>query len=232
MPYSLTMPHRLDVGQQFIVDLHISAPHAVVGEQYKLVPVPVIPCETLMIDTNTVEIKATEADGSATLMFRSMNGFQVAGLYKLAVNNSSFTNVGEIKCYVVLPAPLPIPGPVAGSGATGGGGGTLPVIVDPDAIATAVAAAIASRTPTPPTTPPARCFVSSCLSWIPPILIVLAVLVIYLGILGMPAWAVWLIAKNGNSQNGQPVTSASNGQVVNPICIYDCSAYGNLQVKP
>jgi hypothetical protein len=65
-------------------------------------------------------------------------------------------------------------------------------------------------------------------SWVAAFVVVLAALVIGMGILSMPYWAVWLIAKNGNSQNGQPVSGASSGQVINPTCKVGCSAVGNL----
>ena len=62
MPYSLTMPSPIEVGQHFIVDLHVSGLDAVVGKQYQLALVPAPASGTITIDTHTVEIKALETD--------------------------------------------------------------------------------------------------------------------------------------------------------------------------
>ena len=234
-------PNPLEVGQGFNVFLHIGPTEAKLNDRYTLVVTD--PSGPVVIDVHTDEITTLKHDGSADLTFESVNGFQAIGHFTFfAVNESDPLNPipsTQIEFDVVLPAPVVVSPPAPAPAPTP----PAPPVVPPAVAAPVVPAPVVPA----PATPSAWRFMSNGVSWITACVVVLAALVIGMGILSMPYWAVWLIAKNGNSQNGQSppakveqtlppgaldivkgLISSGKGQTINPICTNNCSATGNL----
>jgi len=246
MATSLTLfPNPLEVGQGFNVYLHVDATEAKQGDKYTLVITD--PSAPVVIDIHMDEITTLKPDGSADLTFESVNGFQAIGRFTFfAVNESDPLNPipsTQLEFDVVLPAPIPAPAPAPA---------LVSSVAAPVLVPVPVPAAIAGPAATPQPTPSVWRCMKIAVSWAPGIALFLTLVVIGMAILLMPAWAVWLISKNGNSQHGQvpPAkveyalppgaleavkgllsgSGAGKGgeQTINPVCISNCTATGNL----
>lgn len=219
------LPDPLEVGQGFIVKLRIDAAEANQGDKYMLVITD--PSAPVVIDIHTDEI-TTKSGHSAVLTFESVDGFQAIGHFTFfAVNESDPLKPipgTQLEFDVDLPAPIPTPAPAPTPPAPP----VVPPVVPTPAVATPAASTTTAPSTSSSTSPSAWRFMSHGVSWVTAFVVVLAALVIGIGILFMPAWAIWLIAKNGNSQNVQPISASSSGQTINPTCKVGCSAVGNL----